>query len=231
MSADLHLRIVQGLNKVGLAIKTNGWNEAARQRLSPAQAQILSVLFARGPLRLGQIAEELAVTPATVSDAVSSLVKKGLVIKKRAADDARALSIQLTRAGRAQAVKTAAWPDFLVEAIGTLAPEEQVVLHRALVKMIRTLQERGRIPVARMCVNCRFFRRGVHQDPDAPHHCDFVDAAFGDVGLRIDCADFEPAQTSEAWQEWLKILPGSQRRCSEDLPRQAQMEKGDASNA
>jgi DNA-binding MarR family transcriptional regulator len=200
----LSLRIAQGLNKLGLAIKTHEWSAAARQQLSPTQGQILSLLAARGPLRLGRVAEELAVTPATASDAVGALEKKGLVVKKRAGDDGRALAILLTRAGGVQAAKTAAWPDFLAAAVGVLSPSERVVLHRALVKMIRTLQEQGRIPVARMCVNCRFFRPAVHANRRTPHHCDYVDAAFGDTDLRIDCPDFNAAPTSRAWSEWLR---------------------------
>ena len=55
--------------------------------------------------------------------------------------------------------------------------------------MIRTLQEKGRIPVARMCVSCRFFQPFRHDNPARPHHCAFVDAAFGDEELRLDCPD------------------------------------------
>jgi hypothetical protein len=34
--------------------------------------------------------------------------------------------------------------------------------------MIRTLQLKGRIPVARMCVSCQFFRPFEHDDPATP---------------------------------------------------------------
>jgi hypothetical protein len=30
-------------------------------------------------------------------------------------------------------------------------------------------------------------------DAEAPHHCAFVDAAFGDAALRMDCADHQDA--------------------------------------
>ncbi|MGH8510685.1 MAG: hypothetical protein ACREU8_04680, partial [Gammaproteobacteria bacterium] len=41
------------------------------------------------------------------------------------------------------------------------------------------LQERGEVPISRMCVTCQHFRPGVYDDPDTPHHCAFVNAAFG----------------------------------------------------
>jgi hypothetical protein len=75
-----------------------------------------------------------------------------------------------------------------------------------LVKMIRTLQERGEIPVSRMCVTCRFFRPRVHDDPTRPHHCAFVDAPFGDRSLRLECADHEAApegQRARGWEQFL----------------------------
>ena len=60
------------------------------------------------------------------------------------------------------------------------------------------LQEARAIPVQRMCLTCRHFRPHVHDDPARPHHCAFVDAAFGDAALRLDCADHETARDEEA---------------------------------
>jgi hypothetical protein len=68
--------------------------------------------------------------------------------------------------------------------------------------MIRTLQERGRIPVARMCVSCRYFQPFRYPDPDRPHHCAFVDAPFGDGELRLDCPDHAAAPAEQAARTW-----------------------------
>lgn len=111
----------------------------------------------------------------------------------RAADDARALSVSLTPDGRAEAAEMAEWPDLLLGAVGVLDEAEAAVFLKALLKVIRQLQERGRISPARMCVTCRYFRPDVHDDPERPHHCAFVDAPFGDRNLRVDCGDHEPA--------------------------------------
>jgi hypothetical protein len=68
------------------------------------------------------------------------------------------------------------------------------------------LQERGAIPVAKMCVTCRYFRPNVHPDPERPHHCAFVDAPFGDRSLRLDCPDQEPAPSKERSRLWKAFL-------------------------
>jgi DNA-binding MarR family transcriptional regulator len=187
-------RVATGLAKVGLALKHQAWRQASLRGLSPTQAQILTVLRPshRG-LRLAEVADRLAVTAATASEAVGALARKGLVRKMQDAADLRSLSIRLTPAGRREADRAADWPDFLLKAVDALSPAEQAVFLRALVMMIRTLQDQGQIPVSQMCVTCHFFRPNVHPDPERPHHCAFAAAPFGDRHLRLDCYDHQPA--------------------------------------
>jgi hypothetical protein len=105
----------------------------------------------------------------------------------------RTLALALTPAGAAEAAAAATWPDELLGVVAELDEDDQAALLRVLTKLIRTLQERGRIPTARMCAGCRFFRPYVHDDARRPHHCAFTDSPFGDGELRLDCADHEPS--------------------------------------
>lgn len=199
-------RIVTALAKIGLALRTQAWRESETAGLTPTQGQILALLRAQADgLRLGAIAEALAVTPQTASNAVAALAAKKLVAKRPSRDDSRALALTLTRAGARSADATSRWPDFLLAAIDTLNAAEQGMFLRGLMKIVRTLQTRGQIPVARICVTCRFFRPHVHDDPAAPHHCAFVDAAFGDRSLRFACADHAPADKKAADAAWRKF--------------------------
>lgn len=195
-------RIGQGLGKLSIAIRAKEQSGATGEGLSPTQGVILNRLARSGVGRVSELARELAVSLPTVSDAVAVLVSKGYVEKRRAGNDGRALLLHLTREGRAVASRTSHWPDFLSTAADALNDQEQLAFHRGLVKMIRTLQDRGEIEVARMCVSCAYFRPGAHEGADKPHHCAFVDAAIGDRDLRIDCAEFEPASGDDAWQKW-----------------------------
>ena len=135
------------------------------------------------------VAQELAVTPATASDAVTSLVDKGFVQKCKAKDDRREIAITLTPLGKQQANQVLGWSDFLTVAVNELSLEEQAIFLQGLIKIILKLQKQRQIPVARMCVTCQYFQRNVYEDPDRPHHCAFVDAPFGDQQLQIDCPD------------------------------------------
>ena len=199
----LDKRVTIGLAKIGMALKQQAWAEAGGRGLTPTQGQVLALLRAnpRG-MRLGALAEQLGVTAATTSDSVTALHRKGLVTKEPTAGDRRGIVVLLTPTGSREAAAAAAWPDFLLEAVGELSTAEQANFLRALVAMIRTLQEKRRIPVARMCVSCRFFRPLVHNDPVRPHHCAFVDAPFGDGELRLDCSDHSAASADQAAQNW-----------------------------
>lgn len=203
-------RIAQGLAKIALTMRQEAWRETLPRGLTPTQAQVLTVLAARrssdAPPRLSDMADALAVTPATASDAVRVLVEKGLVAKTRRG---RAIELSLTRQGNGVARKLADWPDFLLETIGDLNEAERAVFLRSLVKMIRSLQERGRIPVQRMCVECRYFQPYAHRDETQPHHCQFVNAPFGDTDLRLDCPDQEPVAADVRPQVWELFVHGN----------------------
>jgi DNA-binding MarR family transcriptional regulator len=196
-------RVTTGLAKVGIALKQQAWAEAGGRGLTPTQGQALALLRASpAGLRLGALAAQLGVTAPTASDSVAALHRKGLVAKAPLAGDGRAVVVRLTPAGIREAAAAAAWPDFLLEAVDELSAAEQAAFLRALVTMIRTLQERGRIPVARMCVSCRFFQPYRHADERRPHHCAFVDAPFGDGELRLDCPDHAAAPPEQAARTW-----------------------------
>jgi len=204
MTTQTH--IATGLAKIGLFLRAESWRQAEAAALSPTQAQILAHLTQRGPARITALAEALAITQPTASDAAGALIRKGHVTKRPDPVDARASLLHPTASGRRAAAETSVWPDALLGAIDTLGPDERPVFLRALVKMIRELQIKGAIPVQRMCATCRFFQPHVHDDAAAPHHCAFVDAAFGDASLRLDCGEHEPADVPEANALWRTFL-------------------------
>jgi DNA-binding MarR family transcriptional regulator len=183
--------ILIGLAKISMALKNQSWQDATQYGLSPTQAQILALLQAQGlaGMRLLEVAAGLAVTSATASDAVRVLGEKGLIQKTKAQGDGRAIAITLTDPGRQLAEKTSCWSDLLLGTVDELSAAEQTVFLGGLIKMIRKLQESGQIPIAQMCVTCRFFQPDLYPESDRPHHCDLVNEPFGDRNLRLACSD------------------------------------------
>lgn len=197
--------IATGLTRIAMFLRSEAWRRAETTGLSPTQTQILALLVQRGPARVGAVADEIAVTQPTASDAVAALVRKGYVARRADPEDARATRLHPTAAGRRLAAELAVWPDALLGAIDALDPPEQAVFVKGLAKMIRALQMRGAIPVQRICVSCRYFGPHAHADAAQPHHCAFLDAAFGDAALRLDCGDHLEADASAQRESWTRF--------------------------
>ncbi|MEJ5368089.1 MAG: MarR family transcriptional regulator [Bryobacteraceae bacterium] len=191
----LSARVSAGLAKISLLLRQHLWQAAGARALTPTQAQALAALASRPPqgLRLQEIAELLAVTPATASDAVAALVSKGLVARRPDPEDARAARFRLTARGRRTAEAVAQWPDYLLQAVDSLPAVQQEQLLAALMGLVRSLQLQGRIPVARMCTNCAYFEPDRFPGSPEPHYCAFVQAPFGVPQFQLDCPDFHAA--------------------------------------
>ncbi|MEW6543398.1 MAG: MarR family winged helix-turn-helix transcriptional regulator [Nitrospirota bacterium] len=129
-----------GLTKISLALRSHAWRASGAHHISPTQGHVLSFLRSHPhpPMTLTAIAGHLGITPATASQAVQALVRKGLVRKSRSNTDARAVSIFLSAKGR-QKAEQAARSDFLATAVESLHPIEQEHLLTALTKLVRTL--------------------------------------------------------------------------------------------
>jgi len=203
-TAALTTQLAAGLEKIGLAMKSRTWRREGRAGLGPLQRQVLTLLRSKPGQRaqVSTVANELAVRLPTASEVIATLERKQLVRRRRDTTDGRVVMAQLTAKGNRSCTPSSRMPDRLSTATEALSSSEQVVLLTSLVKVIRSLQEQGEISVARMCVSCQYFRPNHHDEADRPHHCDYVNAPFGDRSLRLDCHVYEPAsiaQVNEAW--------------------------------
>ena len=204
--------LAAGLEKISLAMKSRTWRREGRAGLGPLQRQVLTLLRAKPDqsAQVSAIAEELVVRLPTASEAVATLERKRLVKRSRSHRDGRVVTVELTTRGAKACAPPAGMPNHLAAAAGSLSPAEQVIFLKGLMKVIRTLQEQGEIAVARMCVTCRYFRPHQHDDASQPHHCDFVNAPFGEQALRLECLEYEPATISQARESWDRFNRGRQ---------------------
>ena len=79
ISDPMNQRLISGLAKIGLALKSRAWKNAGSQGLTPTQGAILALLHAKGmgEWRLFSISRALAVSAPTASEAVTALVAQG----------------------------------------------------------------------------------------------------------------------------------------------------------
>jgi DNA-binding MarR family transcriptional regulator len=205
ITESVHRRIAAGLNKIGAAIRSRAWKESEPGRLTPLQGQTLALMRARDhqAMTITALAQALAVALATASELVQTLERKGLVRKLRSKTDARVITVRLTTKGRRWGRQTAAWTDFVADVVQQLPAAEQVLLIRALFKLLYGLEERGEIPPVLMCLTCRHFHPYSHPDPERPHHCTYFEASYGDRLLQIECFAYEQASKEQRNRNWI----------------------------
>jgi DNA-binding MarR family transcriptional regulator len=204
-------RLREGLDRLATVSRGDLWSATSASGLNPAQAQALTLLAGRSAsgLRVKEVAAHLGVSQPTATDTVAALERKGLVTRQADPADARATIVRAADAGQMALAGLAKEPSALGSALALLAPGEQANLLRLTIKLIRNLQIAGAIPVQRMCVGCAHFRPNIHADAASPHHCAFVNAAFGDRLLRLDCGDHEPADPALQSANWMAFDKGS----------------------
>jgi DNA-binding MarR family transcriptional regulator len=71
-----------------------------RQALTPRQYVVLSMIGEEGGISQAALVQRTAIDRSTLSDIVRRLERKGLLLRQRKAEDARAYAIELTESGR-----------------------------------------------------------------------------------------------------------------------------------
>ncbi len=198
-------QITTGLSRMAAFLREEQWRNAETLGLTPTQIAILTYLKRRGASRGQSIARQLGVRQPTVSDATEALLRKGLAGKQADPLDRRAVLVALTAEGEALAARLDRAPEALEAALAQLDDGARAGLARQLSSVIRELQESGAIEPQRLCVTCAFFRPHAHKDAAKPHHCAFVDAAFGDAALRLDCDDHDEAESAAKTANWKRF--------------------------
>lgn len=186
-------KIVVALERIAEAFRVLLWNESKVSGLSPLQLQLLVFLLHHPHAhnrKVGHLAAEFNMTKATVSDAVKTLLSKGLLQKSVDQADSRSCLLNLTAEGFEIARKASLFTSEIQTSIEHLSEEEQANLLLSLLSIIRHLNLAGVITVQRMCFNCTHFR--ANHD-DHTYFCKLLNAPLSASQLRVDCPDHAPA--------------------------------------
>ncbi len=119
--------------------------------LDMALADALSVLVQQGPLRMGELADALHITPASTTRAVSCLSSRGYAIREKSADDQRSYVVSATKEGERVYEKFyARIQDGLSQILSRFKPDEQILLAEFLERFAQSVDTF----VSDSCVGC-----------------------------------------------------------------------------
>jgi len=155
----LEHKILIGLEQIGRAIALLQDHESRDQNLSDLQMNvIISLLEPHHARTIGGMAEELNLTPPTISDAARVLRDKELISKTRDPKDERVVRLDLTARGKSTARRLKAKQNPLLKVITHLTEEEKTSLLSLLIKLTKLFQDKGLVSVARLCERCQYFQ-------------------------------------------------------------------------
>lgn len=187
MNDDVGLdrKVLAAVERLGRALRAARQQVATRHELSLLGLSVIEILADGRPRRVGDLAAELDVSQPTVSDAVATLDKRGLISRDRDPNDLRTTLVTLTSSGETVAadIATELHPVLAAEA-GTAA--ERATTLRVLLGEITRLQHAGVITVNRSCLTCR------HYQPPGTRtqaRCLLLDTVLRDQDLRVDCPE------------------------------------------
>ncbi len=189
-------KIVAALERLGQVLRSLLLTDAIAEGLSITQAQILLQCYLQ-PGRLygiSELASELELTQPTISDAVTTLQRKGLLQKLPREDDRRALVLLLTPKGKAIARRL--WQQQVRRFENSLNHLSSVELSQLLYLLLRTIAaayEEGLLHAARTCLTCRFFQ--VLSDRQPAYFCSLLETPLELAELRFPCPEHEPSPT------------------------------------
>lgn len=190
---EVDSKIAAALERMSLAFRVLLWEKTKTHQLSPIQVQFLVYLryHPASQSTISHLAKEYTLTPATVSDAITTLEAKKLVARERSAEDRRVAFVALTSTDKKMARKLASWAEVIREAIADFPAEDKTIVMKFLMRLLAALQQAGVITIARMCLTCKFFQSEAHPHARAPQHCGLLNKPLADIELRLDCPEHQ----------------------------------------
>ncbi len=188
VDADLDRKVLAAVERLGRALRAARQHMATRHELSVLGLSVIETLADGRARRIGDLAADLDVSQPTVSDAVTTLDKRGLIGRHRDPADLRCTLVTLTRDGTAIAggLATELRPILRAE---TGTTTDRATTLRVLLGEIARLQLAGIITVNRSCLTCRHYK-----SPGAGTRarCLLLDVALRHHDLRVDCPEHQP---------------------------------------
>lgn len=181
---SLEAKITAGLERLSQVFRVLLWEKAKSYGLSPIQIQLLIFIcyHSREKTTVSYLAKEFGLTKPTISDAVKTLLQKGLIEKQTDISDSRSYTIALTTSGVELVAATENYTDPLQNLLAQTAADKEN-LWQSITAIIHGLNRAGIIEVQRSCYNCKHYVSNAN-------YCGLLKVALAPKDIRLDCAEF-----------------------------------------
>ena len=181
-------RVVISLIHIAEALREDLAAAARDHGLQPLQARLLIRAFL-GPHEESTVTNLAEVTnhsAPTVSDSLRSLVRRGLLERKRSEQDNRVTFFLCTEEGSAVAGALTRWPDSVEKVINGFDEGRQRGFLGLLTHLLRYEVESNTFrPGSKMCASCRYFE--VTSWEEDRYYCQALEKELRPSTLRTDC--------------------------------------------
>jgi DNA-binding MarR family transcriptional regulator len=184
-------RLLAAVERIAHARRALVQDIATQHGLSPLQVETLRLLATKPPPehRSTDLAVELSVSTATITDALQALRRKQLIDDRPDREDGRRKTLMITPAGRAMVRTIEAGLAPFTNAAAHLDQKANSSAIVALLDVIAQLRTAGVVTTDRSCATCAHRRAtgGTYGS------CALLGIALSPATLRVKCAEHEPA--------------------------------------
>lgn len=143
MDAEDIARLRSAIGKLSRRLNASATHEG----LTPAEASVLGLVVARGPLTPSELATTEGLHPTMISRLVAKLAAAGLIERRQQADDLRKVTLHATRAGRAKHLRIRRERGAVIsDCVDRLGPGADSALVAALPALEALAEELQRVP-------------------------------------------------------------------------------------
>jgi MarR family transcriptional regulator, 2-MHQ and catechol-resistance regulon repressor len=97
---ELSLKLWVVLARAYRAVATRSRRDIERHGLVPSEFAALEVLYHKGDLPVGDVSERVLLTSGSMTHVIDKLERRGLLVRRRCAEDQRITYLSITAAGR-----------------------------------------------------------------------------------------------------------------------------------
>lgn len=181
------------LEQLAVVFRTLLWEQAKLQGLSPIQIQFLFYIGGAipGENTVSALAKRFNLTQATVSGAVTTLVRKGLLTKEAEKQDRRKTILATTPAGKQMLRKLNEWNRQLLSLIDDFPLQMRQTVIIFLLQLLESLRDNKILAVAQSCFSCmHLLPENLPEEVDQ-YFCLYRNESFNNIDLQVDCPNYK----------------------------------------